>query len=75
VLNGGIRTASTATTKFPSTRLESCRIRITNRPILDFGQHCSADGIIEYRGNFFGGKLDGTLMVCRYNAGSDILCR
>ena len=43
-------------------------------PILDFGQHCSADGIIEYRGNFFGGKLDGTLMVCRYNAGADILC-
>jgi glucose/arabinose dehydrogenase len=43
-------------------------------PALDFGQHCSADGIIEYRGNFFGGKLDGSLLVCRYNAGSDILC-
>jgi glucose/arabinose dehydrogenase len=43
-------------------------------PILDFGQHCSADGVIEYRGNFFGGKLDGSLLVCRYNAGSDILC-
>lgn len=42
--------------------------------VLDFGQHCSADGIIEYRGNFFGGKLDGSLLVCRYNAGSDILC-
>ena len=44
------------------------------QPALDFGQHCSADGIIEYRGNFFAGRLDGTLMVCRYNAGSDILC-
>lgn len=43
-------------------------------PILDVGQHCSADGIIEYRGNFFGGKLDGSLLICRYNAGSDILC-
>lgn len=42
--------------------------------ILDFGQHCSADGIIEYRGKFFGGKLDGSLMVCRYNAGADVLC-
>lgn len=42
--------------------------------VLDFGQHCSADGIIEYRGKFFGGKLDGSLMVCRYNAGADILC-
>jgi len=42
--------------------------------VLDIGQHCSADGIIEYRGNFFGGKLDGSLLICRYNAGQDILC-
>ena len=43
------------------------------RPILDVGSHCSADGIIQYKGPTFGGKLDGWLMVCRYNAGSDIL--
>lgn len=43
-------------------------------PILDFGSHCSADGIIEYRGKAFGGRLDGKLMVCRYNMGQDILC-
>jgi glucose/arabinose dehydrogenase len=42
--------------------------------ILDVGEHCSADGIIEYRGNTFHGKLDRRLLICRYNAGSDILC-
>jgi glucose/arabinose dehydrogenase len=43
-------------------------------PILDFGSHCSADGIIEYKGNAFHGHLDGKLMICRYNNGQDILC-
>ncbi|HEY2586131.1 MAG TPA: hypothetical protein VGI81_10250 [Tepidisphaeraceae bacterium] len=43
-------------------------------PILDFGSHCSADGIIEYKGNAFHGHLDGKLLVCRYNNGQDILC-
>ena len=43
-------------------------------PILDFGAHCSADGIIECKGNAFGGRLDGKLMVCRYNAGQDVFC-
>ena len=42
--------------------------------ILDVGSHCSADGIIQYRGPQFGGKLDRSLLICRYNAGSDILC-
>jgi len=40
--------------------------------ILDIGAHCSADGIIEYRGNAFHGKLDRRLMMCRYAGGSDI---
>lgn len=43
-------------------------------PVLDFGSHCSADGIIEYKGNAFHGHLDGKLMVCRYNNGQDIIC-
>jgi glucose/arabinose dehydrogenase len=42
--------------------------------ILDIGEHCSADGIIEYRGNAFHGKLDHWLLICRYNIGADILC-
>lgn len=39
----------------------------------DFGSHISANGCIEYKSPVFGGKLQGMLMVCRYNVGSDIL--
>jgi mono/diheme cytochrome c family protein/glucose/arabinose dehydrogenase len=42
--------------------------------ILDFGPHVSADGIIEYRGRAFNGRLDGKLIVCRFNMGSDLIC-
>jgi hypothetical protein len=45
-----------------------------DRPVYDFGDHVSPNGIIEYRGGAFGGRLRNKLLVCRYNAGSDILC-
>ena len=38
-----------------------------------FGKHTSANGVIEYRSDTFGGKLKGKLMVCRYNVGSGII--
>jgi hypothetical protein len=38
-----------------------------------FGRHVSANGVIEYKDVTFGGKLDKTLMVCRYNFGSGII--
>jgi glucose/arabinose dehydrogenase len=37
-----------------------------------FGKHASANGIIEYRANTFGGRLRGKLLVCRYNVPGDI---
>ena len=37
------------------------------------GQDAGA-GVIEYRSSAFGGRLRNKLLVCRYNAGSDILC-
>lgn len=42
--------------------------------LFDFGPHVSADGIIEYRGNAFGGKLNHKLLVCRFNVGADLIC-
>jgi hypothetical protein len=39
----------------------------------DFGPHVSADGTIEYKSDAFGGKLQHMLIVCRYNAGSDLI--
>ena len=38
----------------------------------DAGLHASADGAVEYRGNAFGGKLNGNLLVVRYSSGLDI---
>lgn len=40
----------------------------------DFGPHVSADGIMEYRGRAFDGRLDRKLLVCRFNVGSDLIC-
>jgi glucose/arabinose dehydrogenase len=39
---------------------------------LEFGKSFSPDGIIEYRGDEFGGLLRGRLMVARYSGGDDI---
>ena len=39
----------------------------------NFGKHVSANGVIEYRGDFFQGHLDHRILVCRYNVGSDII--
>ncbi|MEV0679066.1 Ig-like domain-containing protein [Actinosynnema sp. NPDC050436] len=38
----------------------------------DAGLHASANGVIEYRGGAFGGRLDGKLLVVRYSSGQDI---
>lgn len=43
-------------------------------PIYDFGLHVSPNGIIQYHGTVFHGRLDRTLLVCRYNVGSDLIC-
>lgn len=39
----------------------------------DFGKHVSADGIIEYTGSAFGGKLNHKLLVARESGGADII--
>ncbi|MFJ9038510.1 Ig-like domain-containing protein [Streptomyces sp. NPDC102406] len=38
----------------------------------DAGLHASADGVVEYRGDAFGGALKGKLLVVRYSSGQDI---
>ena len=42
-------------------------------PVYDFGLHRSADGIIQYTGNAFGGALNGMILVTEYSAGDDIV--
>jgi hypothetical protein len=73
VLNGGNPTARydfAETFQYPVGTLPDPRYR---RPVYSFGKHVSANGLIEYRGDAFGGKLKGSLLICRYNAGSDII--
>jgi glucose/arabinose dehydrogenase len=42
-------------------------------PVYSFGKHISANGIIEYQGSAFNGRLKHSLLVCRYNVGSDVI--
>jgi glucose/arabinose dehydrogenase/cytochrome c5 len=41
--------------------------------VYDFGPHVSANGVVEYIGNAFDGRLNHLLVVCRFNAGSDLV--
>ncbi|WP_129338357.1 kelch repeat-containing protein [Cellulomonas endophytica] len=41
--------------------------------VYDAGMHASADGVVEYLGNAFGGALRGRLVVARYSASQDLM--
>ena len=41
--------------------------------VYDFGEHKSANGVIEYDSNSFGGALDGRLIVARFSGGDDLV--
>jgi glucose/arabinose dehydrogenase len=41
-------------------------------PVYDFGKNISPDGMIEYKGNFFGGALDGFIIVARFSGYKDL---
>jgi glucose/arabinose dehydrogenase len=42
-------------------------------PAYDFGKNVSPNGLTEYKGQAFGGLLDGTILVTRYSGGKDII--
>jgi hypothetical protein len=73
ILNGGNPTASFDFAELPLYPVGTQPDKDWQRAVYVFGRHVSADGAIEYKDVAFGGKLDKTLMVCRYNFGSDIL--
>ncbi len=43
-----------------------------HQPIHDFGLHASPNGIVEYKNDAFGGKLQGMMLVTRYNMYHDL---
>jgi glucose/arabinose dehydrogenase len=73
VLNGGNPDGSSGPSIVPQYPLGTKPESDWQPPIYDFGPHVSADGTIEYFGDHFSGKLRGMLLVCRYNAGSDLI--
>jgi len=72
VLNGGNPDGVIRIGTVPEYKVGTQPDRDWEPAILDIGVHCSANGIIEYRGSAFHGKLDRHLMMCRYSGGSDI---
>ena len=74
VLNGGNPTAARDPAESPQYPVGTRPDPAWDPPIYDFGDHVSPNGVVEYRGGAFGGRLRGKVLVCRYNAGSDLLC-
>jgi glucose/arabinose dehydrogenase len=73
VLNGGNPTAGADPAQVDAYPVGTLPDRNWRGAAFDFGQHYSADGIIEYTSDTFGGALSGKLLVVRYSAGDDII--
>jgi hypothetical protein len=74
VLNGGNPTSDPDPSEVPQYPVGTRPDPAWEPPVYDLGNHVSPNGIIEYRNRTaFGGKLAGWLIVCRYNAGADLL--
>lgn len=56
--------------KYPADVVQDPNYR---RPAYDFGFSVSANGVIEYKSNAFGGALRGLLMVARFSGPDDII--
>jgi glucose/arabinose dehydrogenase/mono/diheme cytochrome c family protein len=66
---GGPQTSATIPLYPPGTKPDP----IWTPAVYDFGPHVSANGVVEYVGAAFGGRLNHMLVVCRFNAGSDLV--
>ncbi len=73
VLSGGNPTAGTDPGQVKEYPIGTLPDRNWKGIAFDFGEHFSPNGIIEYRSNVLGGKLQGKLLVIRYSAGKDII--
>ncbi len=73
VLSGGNPTAGTDPGQVNEYPIGTLPDRNWKGIAFDFGEHFSPDGMIEYRSNVLGGKLQGKLLVIRYSAGNDII--
>lgn len=70
VLNGGNPTAGPDFAEVPGYPVGTQPEANWSPAVFDFGDHVSANGTFQYQGD---GPLDGCLVVCRYNVGSDLI--
>jgi hypothetical protein len=73
VLNGGNPTAGADPQEVADYPIGTMPDRNYRRPAFTFGKNYSPNGVIEYRSNAAGGKLQGKLLVTRYSGGDDIV--
>lgn len=73
VLNGGNPTAGSDPAEVGQYPVGTGPDRNWRGAAYDFGLNRSPNGVIEYRGNVFGGVLRGRLLVVRYSGGDDIV--
>lgn len=73
VLNGGNPDGSTGNFQVQEYPVGTKPDRNWHRPIWNFGESYSCNGLIEYKGNAFGGALNGEILTTRYSGGKDIL--
>jgi glucose/arabinose dehydrogenase len=73
VLNGGNPTSGKDLYEVPQYPVGTRPDPNWTPAIWDFGKHLSPDGIIEYTGSAFGGKLNHKLLICRESGESDIV--
>ena len=73
VQNGGNPTSGSDTAEVSAYPVGTQPDRNWRGSAFDFGLHRSADGVIEYTKDTFGGALQGKLLVTRYSQGDDII--
>jgi hypothetical protein len=73
VLNGGNPTEAEDFLEVPAYPVGTQRDPKWHGAVYDFGDNRSPDGVIEYKSDAFGGNLKGSLIVCEYSGGDDLV--
>ena len=73
VLDGGNPTSNKDPLEIESYPRGTKPDRNLHLPVYSFGKHISPNGLLEYKGNVFGGALRGKILVTRFSGGKDIL--
>ena len=73
VLDGGNPTAGEDIAEVPEYPVGTTPDRNWRKPAVALGRNVSPNGMIEYKGDAFGGALDGKILLTRYSGGDDLV--